>query len=339
MLNSAYIDLNILRQNVKNIKKNLDKKTKFCAVVKADAYGHGASKVSNAIYSQVDCFAVALLEEGKELRITGIDKDILILTPIYYKDVAHAVFYNFILTVDNFKLLKIIESECVKQNRTAKIHLKYNTGMNRLGVNTLKELNDLASYICQSKHLILDGMFSHLGNPENKKDTKIAENKFLLANNLIKGYNNRAICHLSASGGYLQKIGGDMVRLGILLYGYKPFESDLISVKPIMKIYAPLIKKRLIRTGERCLYGQKIATKKQSLYLVRCGYADGFVRKENCFQFNNRCMDISALRQAKITKKGVLVMDNADLLAKECGTISYEVLCAVAKRAEKIYLQ
>ena len=96
MLNSAYINLGVLKQNVKNIKKNLDKKTKFCAVVKADAYGHGASKISNAIYSQVDCFAVALLEEAKELRLSGIDKDILILTPIYYKDVSVAVFNNFI---------------------------------------------------------------------------------------------------------------------------------------------------------------------------------------------------------------------------------------------------
>ena len=339
MLNSAYIDLNILRQNVKNIKKNLNKKTRFCAVVKADAYGHGASKISNAIYKEADCFAVALLEEAKELRLSGIDKDILILTPVYYKDVSVAVFYNFILTVDNFNTLKMIESECAKQNRKVKVHLKFNTGMNRLGVDALKQLNGLCQHVFNSKHLILDGMFSHLGCPENKKDTKTAENKFLLANNLIKGYNNKAICHLSASGGYLQKIFGDMVRIGILLYGYKPFESDFVSVKPIMKVYAPLIKKRVIKVGERCLYGQKSATTMENLWLVRCGYADGYLRKENSFSFNNRCMDISALKCATNTNKGVLIMENADLLAKEHGTISYEVLCSCTKRAEKIYLQ
>ena len=339
MLNSAYIDLNILRQNVKNIKNNLDNKTKFCAVVKADAYGHGASKIANAIYKETDCFAVALLEEAKELRLSGIDKDILILTPICYKDVSLAVYYNFILSVDNFSTLKMIENECAKQNRTIRIHLKFNTGMNRLGVDTLSELKEIAEHVFMSKYLILDGMFSHLGNPENKKDTKTAQNKFLLANNLIKGYNNKAICHLSASGGYLQKVGGDMVRIGILLYGYKPFKSDLVSVKPIMKVYAPLIKKRVIKAGEGCLYGQKTALSTQTLSLIRCGYADGFMRRENSYLFNNRCMDISALKGAKNTKKGVLIMDNADLLAKEYNTISYEVLCACAKRAEKIYLQ
>lgn len=339
MLNSAYIDLNQLKLNVNSIKKNLDKKTSFCAVVKADAYGHGAPKVANAVYTQVDCFAVALLEEGKELRLSGIDKDILILTPLHFSDVASAVYYNFILSVDNINLLKTIESECEKQNRKARIHLKFNTGMNRLGVNTLKELNALCQYIIKSNYLILDGMFSHLGNPENKKDTKIAQNKFLLANNLIKGYNNKAICHLSASGGYLQKIGGDMVRIGILLYGYKPFKSDFVNVKPIMKVYAPLIKNRIINANEHCLYGQKRAKIPEQVSLVRCGYADGFIRKENRFLFNNRCMDISAIKCAKNTDRGVIIMDDADRLAKENQTISYEVLTLCTKRAQKIYLQ
>lgn len=339
MLNSAYIDLNLLKENVINIKKNLPKKTKFCAVVKADAYGHGASKIANAIYAYSDCFSVALLEEAKELRLSGIDKDILILTPLNLSDVRPAVYNNFILTVDNFNALKMIENECKQQNRKARIHLKFNTGMNRLGVNTLKELNVLAEYVCCSNYLILDGMLSHLGNPENKKETNTAQNKFLLANNLIKGYNDKAICHLSASGGYLQKIHGDMVRIGILLYGYKPFQSDYVSVKPIMKIYAPLIKKRCLIKGESCLYGDKRTSEQQNLFLVRCGYADGFNRKEVNSQFNNRCMDISAIKSAKITEKGVLIMDNADLLAKEYGTISYEVLVLCTKRAEKIYLQ
>ena len=339
MLNSAYIDLNILKQNVQNIKKNLDKKTRFCAVVKADAYGHGAPAIASAIYLQADCFAVAIFEEAKELRLCGIDKDILILTPPSLSDIAPAVFYNFILTVDSFNLVKSIERECEKQNRKARVHLKFNTGMNRLGVNTLKELNVLCQYVSCSKHLILDGMFSHLGNPQNKKDTKTAQNKFLLANNLIKGYNNKAICHLSASGGYLQSIGSEMVRIGLLLYGYKPFKSDFVSVAPIMKVYAPLIKKRAISEGEHCLYGGKRAKRAERLSLIRCGYADGFFRRQTAILFNNRCMDISAVKCQNNTDKGVLVMDDADRLAKDYNTISYEVLVSCTKRAQKIYLQ
>ena len=130
-----------------------------------------------------------------------------------------------------------------------------------------------------------------------------------------------------------------MVRIGILLYGYKPFESDFVSVKPIMKVYAPLIKKRVIKEGERCLYGQKSATTMENLWLVRCGYADGFFRRQTALLFNNRCMDISAVKCQNITDKGVLVMEDADRLAKDYKTISYEVLVSCTKRAQKIYLQ
>ena len=105
--------------------------------------------------------------------------------------------------------------------------------MNRAGVDNLKDLNTLACFINNSKWLMLDGMFSHFACPENKKQLKSAQNKFLLANNLIKGYNIRANCHISASGGFLKGVFGDLVRIGLLLYGYKPFESDFCEVNPI----------------------------------------------------------------------------------------------------------
>ena len=186
--------------------------------------------------------------------------------------------------------------------------------------------------------MILDGLFSHLSCPENKKNIKTTQNKFLLANNLIKGYNSNAICHLSASGGFLQKVPSDMVRIGILMYGYKPFPSSFISVKPIMKIYAPLVKERALKKGDGCLYGTSSLSQDKRLYLVRYGYADGLPRQKVKGQFNNRCMDITALENAKITKKGVLIMGNADIIAKKYNTISYEVLTKCAIRAQKIYL-
>ena len=176
MLNSAYIDLNILKQNVQNIKKNLDKKTRFCAVVKADAYGHGAPAIASAIYLQADCFAVAIFEEAKELRLCGIDKDILILTPPSLSDIAPAVFYNFILTVDSFNLVKSIERECEKQNRKARVHLKFNTGMNRLGIDSISELD----YCLNNNKIIkITGIYSHFFNTLNGQDTKSQFLRFL----------------------------------------------------------------------------------------------------------------------------------------------------------------
>ena len=338
MLNKAYINLNILKQNVKNIKAKLNKGVKFCAVVKADGYGHGAEVIANAIYSECDYFAVAIVEEGVRLRQSGIDKDILVLTTPLESDLKDAVFYNLTLSIDSHLILNKIEQECKKQAKLIKIHIKYNTGMNRLGVDNLQELDVIAKRIKASKHLILDGLFSHLGDAQNKKSIKIIQNKFLLANNLIKGYNNNAICHLSASGGFLSKIPSDMVRIGILMYGYKPFASDYVNVKPIMKVYAPIIRVRNLKKVDTCIYGKTCLAQDKMISLVRFGYADGLPRQRIKGQFNNRCMDISAHENLKATKKGVLIMGNADKIAKKYNTISYEVLTKCAIRCQKIYI-
>ena len=336
MLNKAVIDLNLLRKNAILIKSKLNKGVLFNAVVKADAYGHGINKIANALYGIADCFSVATVEEGKSLRLSGIDKQILVLIPLLNEDVHHAVRHDFTVTVDSFDTILALERECERQNKHLNVHLKYNSGMNRFGVDTLEGLNLMAQKITKSKWLYLDGMFSHLSAPENKKSLINAQNKFLLANNLIKGYNKRAKCHLSASGGFLMGVQFDMVRIGLLLYGYKPFESDLLKVNRVMKVYAPKLKSRSLYKGENLLYGNYALSKNQDISLVRYGYADGLFRSKTPAQFNNRCMDVSALPFSQ--KDWVLVMENADVLAKQYKTISYEILTKCAFKAQKIYL-
>ena len=158
---------------------------------------------------------------------------------------------------------------------------------------------------------------------------------------MIKGYNSKAVCHLEASGGFLSGIKTDMARLGILLYGYKPFESDFVSVKPIMKVYAPVIKNRTLKKGDSCLYGDYRLNKDTDLSLVRFGYADGLERKQAFGQLNNRCMDATAIKNEniKITKHGALIMDDANILAREYQTIPYEILSKITMRAQRIYLR
>jgi len=337
MLNKAIIDLNLLRQNALKIRKRLAQHVEFNAVVKKDAYGHGAPVIANALYKIADSFSVATIEEGIELRRAGIDKDILVLIPIFLQDVEEAVFFDLTITVERIEQVDRIELACQNQNKRAKVHIKFNSGMNRSGVGELTLLSALAKRITQSKHIILDGMFSHLACPQNKKSQNTAENKFLLANNVVKGYNNKAKCHLSASGGFLHGLYYDMVRIGILLYGYMPFAEKNFSVSPIMKVYAPVIKSVSIKKGQTALYGDKVAPNDLDFSLVRYGYADGLMRKEVSGQFNNRCMDVSAYLNGG-DKKWIAVIENADVLAKKYKTISYEILTKSAIRAEKIYL-
>lgn len=338
MLNVAKINLNKLTKNALKIKGKLDDNTKFCAVVKADAYGHGAPVIANALYKIVDYYAVALVEEGVELRNSGIDKDILVLTPIFNRDVELAVFFGLTLTVENKKQIELIDRESKRQNKKTKIHLKYNVGMNRFGVDTLEELKALIEFSISKNCIILDGMYSHLACPQNKKLLKIAENKFLLANNLVKGYNNNAICHLSASGGFLMGKHFDMVRVGVLLYGYKPFKSNYIDVEPIMKVYAPIVKRRRLKKGQSALYGNYKLKRDKDVSLIRFGYADGLERRCVHGQINNRCMDLTTLEQGKSNSRFV-ILDDADVLAKKYQTIPYEILSKISIRARKIYIR
>lgn len=337
MLNKAYINLGTLCENANSVKKLLNNNTRFCAVVKADGYGHGAVKVANALYKKVDSFAVALTEEGIALRQGGIDKEILQLIPPFTEDLEQAVRYNLTLTADSAEKLAEINGEAERQGKIINVHLKINTGMNRMGIDDIKDLKHILDFSKRLKGVKISGAFSHFGTPENKKQLMLAQNKFLLANNLVKRYNSNAICHISASGGLLQGVQGDMVRIGILLYGYKPFESRMISVKPIMKILAPTLLDRRLLKGESALYGGKVAKEDYSLKLVRCGYADGFFREENEDIFSNRCMDVTQYI-AEGKGKFFTVLDDAEKIARSHNTISYEILTSATKRAEKIYI-
>lgn len=339
MLNNAVIDLSILKENALKVKQKLNTGVKFCAVVKANAYGHGAVEVANAIYNVADCFAVATLEEAIELRYGGIDKEILCLTPFFQKEIDRAISFRITATVSDIKQLKILQTRAKIQKTVANAHLKFNCGMNRQGIDDLKTLKEILDFSLKCKNVNVNGLYSHLSAPENKNVLNSQVNAFLLANNLIKRYNNKVTCHVSASGGFLKGVQADMVRFGILLYGYKPFKSDLVDVKPVMKVYAPVLKQRLIKRGEGALYGNLTAKEDLTFNLIRYGYADGLFRKAVTGQFNNRCMDITAVLGKNNTKWGYPVMINADKLAKQYGTISYEILTKCAFRAQKIYLR
>ncbi len=362
MKSIAIINLKNLKQNALKIKKALKKGSKFCAVVKSNAYGHGMVEVANEIYGIVDCFAVGTVEEGVALRQSGIKKDVLCLLPPTKQEIERAVYHSLTLTVDSKEIVRKIERESAGHNKTTKLHLKFNTGMNRLGVDDLKSLEELARFASKSKHITLDGMFSHYATPEKDFLREEATNRFLLAKRLVKGYNKKATCHIGASGGFLFKKHFDMVRIGLLLYGYKPFNANSLtngnvidlSVKPAMQVYSPILKERTLRSGDAALYGSKQTNEELFIRLVAYGYADGLPRQEIGGQFSNRCMGISAqIAQKKqldanggtVKIKGeslkgyAPIMLDANAVAKQYGTIPYEILTKAAITCDKIYIK
>lgn len=318
----SVIDLHAIRANAHKIKE-LAGKSKFYAVVKADAYGHGAEEVSRCIEDIADGFCVAIIEEGIALRIAGISKPILVFTPpLDGYDVERAKAYNLTVTVNSVETANLC--------KPLPCHIKVNTGMNRMGCG-IYELTEIMKVLDTED---IEGVYSHLYAPHDTAACAAQLALFERAARFVKTYKSGAVAHLSASGGLLR--GGrylfDGVRAGILLYGYLPygFNGDF---KPALKVYARRAQVTEFIGGG---VGYNRADKRyKKLGVYRCGYADGFLRGVPLGE-KTLCMD------SFISQKSddfICVLDNADEYAKRCGTISYEVLTNVTHRSERVYIR
>ena len=317
----AVINLKSLKQNALYVRKIIGDRT-FYAVVKADAYGHGGAEVARAIESIVDGFCVAITDEGVSLRLAGISKPILVLTPpLGQDDVRRANFYNLTLTVNSIETAKMIGA--------MPCHIKVNTGMNRFGCNAY-ELRDIINELSKEQ---IYGIYSHMYNPTSEADSLRQLELFNIAEKTVKNINPFAVAHLAASGGILagKRYLKDGVRCGILLYGYPP-EGFSAEVKPVLKVYARKAQTtRFIGGGAGYVKAHK---NYKNLYVYRLGYADGFARNVPLGE-SPLCMDSFLSERGDELR---LVLDNANEYAEKCGTIPYEVLCSATRRAERLYI-
>jgi alanine racemase len=347
MLNTAIINLVLLQQNAKAIKSILPPFVKFIAVVKADAYGHGLVEVSSAIYPYVDAYAVALPEEGVTLRSSGIDKDILVLTPPVGGDYDLAVKYDLTLSVQTEDEISLLDSVANSYNKIVKAQIAVNTGMNRFGVLPT-DIDTIIKKLKKSSRIAVDGVYSHLYQPQNPLTRIKQSREFCAVANKVKDSFPFAYAHLSASGGVLKGEFYDAVRVGLLLYGYLPFNtrSKRLKITPVMTVTSHVVGERKILKGDRLMYGSFKAQNDVNALILRYGYADGLMRTPIENQLNFRCMDVTAVKKDEKKQKNCkngenfyILYKNADEIAKKYGTISYEILCSVSHRARKIYLR
>lgn len=319
----SVIDLNAIKENALRIRKILGDRF-FYAVVKADAYGHGAEEVARAVESIVDGFCVAIVDEGVALRVAGISKPVLVFTPPLDKsDAERAAFYSLELTVNS------VETACLSGDNLC--HIKVNTGMNRNGCN-LSELPKVLNALDTDK---IVSVYSHLYAPENSAESRKQLALFEQAEKLVKARNSNIFGHLSASGGLLRSGGYllDGARVGILLYGYAPCGFSANGFKPALKVYAKRTQVTPFIGGG---IGYNIADKKYgNLSVYRLGYADGFFRGVPLGE-KTLCMDAFISDGGEKLK---CVLSDADAYARLAGTISYEVLTSVTKRSERVYLR
>lgn len=328
-------------------------KTKLCAVLKANAYGHGAIEVATSLSGIADFFAVAILEEGIEIQTAVCGKEILVLTPPTTIEEADGLIeHGFSVTVGDLWTARLLERRAKKRKKSVAVHLKINTGMNRYGMNP-SMLGKVCKYLLESEYVRVKGVYSHLygGREENAKRQREI---FLQAKRISQRYFPALTYHLSASYGALlgEEYSFDAVRIGIGLYGYLPSGlsereknvGENLALQKAMRVYAKAMATRKLSFGG-IGYGKdlKDGDKGKKATVFRVGYADGFLRKkENGMvddgkNANVLCMDVCIRFGRKDRGRYELILSDADETARKTGTIAYEVLCSATRRAEFFY--
>ncbi len=339
---TVQIHVNKLRNNAVALK---GKTNRFLyAVVKADAYGHGAAAVVNALYGVADAFAVALVSEALAIKQVAAGKEILIFTPPTSEDdVVVAAKNGFTLTATDLKSATLIASAVKRYGLTVSAEIKVNTGMNRYGVYGAT-LGKVCSVLKRSGQVRVQGVYSHLYS-QDKNLCEEQRLRFMDGVKICRRYFPLARAHLASTFGITlgKEYFFDGVRIGLGLYGYSPCDSAKLPISPVMSGRAICVACRKCLFGgvgygkeRKDLYGQPIA-------VLRGGYAEGLglVAESNGVKpplVGNCCMDVSFSKAETPVGKKTLLFKNVAPMAAARNTSVYEVLCLLGLRASKEYI-
>ena len=354
----AEIDLDAITHNVKQIK-DLHPTKEIFAVVKANGYGHGDAEVSKvAIEAGVSCLAVSGLDEALRLRNSGIEVPILVLGMTRLKDVPLAAENNISLTAHDEMWIEHLVS--LPLTTPVKVHLKIDSGMHRLGLMTEEQVQKNFNMLKTAPMVEVEGVFTHMATADSDKEYlghQIETFKRLIAN---LDLSDVKYVHLENTATLLQKeFDFDHgIRLGLGLYGINPDKEFIpieFELKPALKLLSNLVQVKKIKKGDKVGYGATYeAQEDEWIGVVPIGYADGWTRSHQgrhvivngyeCEIIGRVCMDQMMIRLPKQFPMGTevtLIGDGmpVERVAKEVGTISYEILCLISDRVPRVYKQ
>jgi len=360
------IDLDSIAYNIHQIRKKVGNKTKTMAVMKANAYGHGAVEVAKvAIDAGAQWLAVALVEEGIQLREAGIQSPILILGSTPPDQVHEVIKYNLSQTVCSRELIETLSNEAQSWNQTAKVHIKVDTGLGRLGIFP----EEVAAFVKESSCLEgieIEGIFTHFSvADEDKAFTELQIKKFKeVISNLEREKIHIPLKHAANSAAVVGFASSyfNLVRPGIILYGLYPSPemNRTIPLKPAMSFKTKITYLKRVPAGYSLSYDRTFTTKRKSLIaILPVGYADGYPRalsnKGEVLIKGKRapvvgmiCMDmtlvdVTHIPDVKVGDEVVLfgkqngAQISADEIASKSDLINYEILCGISKRVPRIY--
>ena len=365
------VDLDAIAYNFESMRKNIREGTQMIAVIKADAYGHGAVTVGRFLetFPYIWGFATATAEEALELRDAGIQKPILVLGYVFEDHYEELIDREVRMPVFDLETAEKIADYAEQLHKKAKIHIALDTGMNRIGFKDTQKSAAVICKISQMESLQIEGMFTHFARAD-ETDKIYADRQFRRYMDFHRQLQDWGVsipvCHCSNSAGFIDMpyANLDVVRAGITIYGIYPsdeVQKEKVPLKPVMSWKSGVAFVKEVEAGEQISYGGTFVTpKKMKIATIPTGYADGYPRmlsgKASVLIHGKRaqilgrvCMDQFMVDVTEIpdVSRGdevtLLGQDQEEEITVEelsdlCGRFPYEFVCCVSKRVPRVYL-
>ncbi len=354
------IDSKAIQHNLRYFRSKIKPQTKLLVVVKAFAYGSEPLAVAKILEKEkIDYLAVAYTNEGVSLRKVGIELPILVLHP-QIENLENIINYNLEPNLYNFQIFQTF-NELVKEKnlKDYPVHIKLNTGMNRLGFR-MDDLNKLKNILKNLNHLKIRSIYSHLAASEDSQEKEFTQNQISVFSQMSEALMNvldyKPLRHIANTSGIINypEAQFDMVRLGIGFYGFGNDRFETEKLKNVCNLKTKISQIQNIEKGETVSYNRKYKAEKHSkIAVIPIGYADGIKRTlsngNGYVSINHQkapiagtiCMDITMVDVTHIDcKEGddVILFNHQDHIleiAKSSNTISYEILTSISQRVKR----
>lgn len=366
----AKIDLDALKYNINSIKNAIKGTTQIVAVIKTDGYGHGAIPIAKCLEQEekVWGFAVATAEEADILRQSGLKKPVLIIGAVFSYAYEMLIQQEIRLTVFSYEMAQEISKVAGNIKKTAKIHIKLDTGMARIGFQTNKEAIEEIKKIAMLSHIEIEGVFTHFAKSDYADKTS-ANAQYILFQQFVeemeKAIGQIPLKHCSNSAGItdMPEANMDMVRAGIILYGLMPSDEinkDAVPLKPLMSLESHIVHVKTVPKNTGVSYGHTYVTSEERvLATIPVGYGDGYPRSLSNKgyvlihgQYAKICgrvcmdqfmVDVTDIPNVKTGDLVTLIGTNGEhtITAEELGDLSgrfnYELVCDFGKRIPRLF--
>jgi len=360
---AAFINLGHLKSNIAVVRGLLRPETMIMAVVKANAYGHGIVEVARAATDAcADWLCVATVAEGVALRQAEITLPVLIMGACFDAEIEDFFAYDLVPTVFDYAFAEALSKRAVRMGVTANVHVKIDTGMNRLGFK--ENAFDAVMNMSKLPNLHVQGIYSHFATSDGCGVFALQQyDEFFELTNRLKQHGlDIPIKHISNSGAVVHhpELGLDLVRVGVLIYGLAPCSTPhgaahlaKLGFKPVLSLKSRVAYVKMIRAGETVGYGRSFAAKREmQIATITAGYGDGVSRQLSnvgkvringrlCPIVGTVCMDqlMVACDDAKIGDEVTLIGDgiSSEDVAGWQNSINYEVVTTISQRVQRIY--